>query len=124
MTTNTKPRDPHVRYCSPNCQFFKCTKRSMGANRTVQGRNRITCNFVDGDWCTGSRCTYSLCVKHKMKPDGACGLQERSGPEVDEDLVEQKYETELVKKERNENQYQAYLKDKYRKKLQPKSKKW
>ena len=59
-----------------------------------------------------------------MKPDGACGLQERSGPEVDEDLVEQKYETELVKKERNENQYQAYLKDKYRKKLQPKSKKW
>ena len=96
----------------------------MGATRQVKGYNRITCNFVDGDWCTGSRCTYSLCVKHKMKPDGACGLQERSGPEVDEDTVEQKYETELVKKERNENQYQSYLKDKYRKKLQPKGKKW
>jgi hypothetical protein len=59
-----------------------------------------------------------------MKPDGACGLQERSGPEQDEDLLEQKYETELVKKEQHENQYQAYLKDKDRKKFQPKAKKW
>jgi len=59
-----------------------------------------------------------------MKPDGACGLQEHSGPVQDEDVIEQKYETELVKKEQHDNQYQAFLKDKYRKKLQPKAKRW
>jgi hypothetical protein len=59
-----------------------------------------------------------------MKSDGTCGLQERSGPELDEDQVEQKYEKELIKKDQRESQYQTFLKDKYKKKLQPKGKKW
>lgn len=124
MTINSRDRDFQPRYCSPNCQFFKCSKHSIGAKKIIKGRTRITCDFVDGDWCTGSRCTYSLCAKHKMKSDGTCGLQERSGPEVDEDQIEQKYEKELIKKDQRENQYQSFLKDKYKKKLQPKAKKW
>jgi hypothetical protein len=59
-----------------------------------------------------------------MKSDGTCGLQERTGQEVDEDQIEHKYETELIKKDQRESQYQTFLKDKYKKKLQPKAKKW
>lgn len=89
----------------------------MGAKKLVKGRSRISCNFVEGDLCTGSRCTYSFCVKHKMQPDGTCGLRERPTNKEDDDLIEEKYEKELVTKEKQNNRYENLLKDKYRKKL-------
>lgn len=96
----------------------------MGPKTTVRGRTRITCTFVDGDLCTGSRCTYSFCVKHKLKTDGTCGLTDRPVQQVDDDSIEAKFEKELVKKDKESSKYEKQLKDKYRKKLQPKGKKW
>jgi hypothetical protein len=94
----------------------------MGPNKNVHGRTRITCNFVDGDWCTGSRCTYSFCVKHKLKTDGTCGLTERQR-EVDDDQIESTYERQIIEEEKQATNYQNYLKEKYRRKLNPKIKK-
>jgi len=94
----------------------------MGPNKIIKGRTRISCNFVDGDLCTGSRCTYSFCVKHKLKTDGTCGLTERP-KEVDDDTIESTYEREIIEQEKQATNYQNYLKDKYRRKLNPKIKK-
>ncbi|NVM53026.1 MAG: hypothetical protein HWN66_04940 [Candidatus Helarchaeota archaeon] len=122
MTTNTKRHNRSIRYCSPNCQFFRCSKRALGPKQRVRGRLRISCKFVAGDLCTGSRCTYSFCTKHKMLPDGKCGLRERPTVKEDDDKIEQKYERELLNKEKQNSRYQTLLKDKYRKKL--KGNKW
>jgi hypothetical protein len=95
----------------------------MGAKQNVRGRPRITCNFVEGDFCTGSRCTYSFCVKHKLRTDGTCGLTDRSHNKIDDEQIEEKYEKELIRKDETEGRYEKqYLKDKYRRKL--KGAKW
>ncbi len=94
----------------------------MGPTRRIRGRPRISCNFVQGDLCTGSKCTYSFCQKHKMLPDGICGLRERQGAKVDDDKIESKYEKELIKKDKQNSRYESLMKDKYRRKL--KGKKW
>jgi len=52
-----------------------------------------------------------------MQPDGSCGLKEQSGPRINDDEIEEKYERELIQKEQQNSKYQAYLKAKYRKKL-------
>ena len=117
MVTNSRKASHSKRYCTPNCQYFRCSKRALGKKKEIRGRTRIMCNFVDGDWCTGSRCTYSFCTKHKLRTDGTCGLSKRSKSDVDEDVIEEKYEKELMRKEKEENNYQSYIKDKYRKKL-------
>ena len=122
LTTKTRPQNRKVRYCNPNCQFFKCSKRAMGPTRKIRGRTRISCNFVQGDLCTGSKCTYSFCQKRKMLSDGTCGLRERSGGKETDDKIEAKYEKELIKKDQQSSQYTSLMKDKYRKKL--KGKKW
>ena len=93
----------------------------MGPKRKVRGRLKISCNFVEGDMCTGSRCTYSFCNKRKMLPNGQCGLRERTR-KPDEREVEEKFEKELIKKDKRDNRFQSMMKDKYRKKL--KGKKW
>ncbi|MFX1296722.1 MAG: hypothetical protein ACFFD2_17935 [Promethearchaeota archaeon] len=117
MTTNSRRHTQAVRYCNPNCQFFKCEKRALGSKEKIRGRSRITCNFVEGDLCTGSRCNYSFCVKHKLKPDGTCGLNERKKNKLNDEIIEKKYEKELLQKEQQANKYESYMKDKYRKKL-------
>lgn len=122
LTTNSRRRPQTQRYCNPTCQFFKCSKRALGPKKKVRGRLRITCNFVEGDFCTGSRCTYSFCAKHKLRTDGTCGLVQRPQSKQDDEIIEQKYEKELIKKEKENNQYKIYLKDKYRKKFE--EKKW
>ncbi|MFX1297855.1 MAG: hypothetical protein ACFFD2_23790 [Promethearchaeota archaeon] len=124
MSINSKPRPNSKRYCTPNCQFFKCSKRALGQKKKVGGRIRISCNFVDGDLCTGSRCTYSFCQKHKLKADGTCGLEERSGLRPADDEIEEKYEKELIQKDQQADKYQSFLKEKYRRKLNSKNKKW
>ncbi|MHA1356792.1 MAG: hypothetical protein ACTSRC_01635 [Candidatus Helarchaeota archaeon] len=118
MTTNSSRHSQSVRYCNPNCQYFKCSKRAMGPKRKVRGRTRIICNFVSGDYCTGSRCTYSFCVKHKLRPNGTCGLTNQSQRKIDDEKIEAEYEKELIKKDQTEGHYEKkYLKDKYRRKL-------
>lgn len=124
MTTNSKRQDRSVRYCTPNCQFFRCSKRAMGPKRKVRGRLKISCNFVEGDMCTGSRCTYSFCNKHKQLPNGQCGLREHTKVKPDERKVEEKLEKELIDKDKRDNRFQSMMKDKYRKKLKVKGKKW
>lgn len=57
-----------------------------------------------------------------MLPDGKCGLRERPTVKEDDDKIEQKYERELLNKEKQNSRYQTLLKDKYRKKL--KGNKW
>ncbi|NVM29916.1 MAG: hypothetical protein HWN65_13825 [Candidatus Helarchaeota archaeon] len=93
----------------------------MGPARKVRGRPRVTCNFGE-DLCTGSRCTYSFCTKHKMRPDGTCNLRDRPTSKQSDDKIEQKFEKELISKEREETRYKSMIKDKYLKKL--KGKKW
>jgi len=122
LTTSSKGRSQSPRYCNPNCQYFKCSKRALGPKKKIRGRFYIVCNFVEGDLCTGSRCTYSYCAKRKLRPDGTCGLYGRSQPKENDDLIEEKYERELIQKEKEANRYQSYLKEKYRRKL--KGAKW
>lgn len=124
MTINTKPRPRSKRICSPNCEFFKCSKKAIGHKTNVGGRPRLTCNFVEGDLCSGFRCTYSFCAKHKLKTDGTCGLEESAQPKEDDETIEQKFEAELTKKEQQDTKYQLYLKNKYKKKLSFKDKKY
>ena len=56
-----------------------------------------------------------------MLANGECGLRERTH-KPNESEVEEKFEKELINKEKRDNRFQSMMKDKYRKKL--KGKKW
>jgi len=54
--------------CFPNCEFFRCTQRSILFKGQV-----AWCNFAD-DECEISKCKYSQCVRSRLMPSGICGF--------------------------------------------------
>ncbi|MEM2429182.1 MAG: hypothetical protein QW779_01425 [Nitrososphaerales archaeon] len=54
--------------CWPKCIWFKCAKRALW----IRG-NTLWCNWSNEN-CIGSSCSYALCVRAKMLPQGRCGL--------------------------------------------------
>ncbi len=61
MSNQSKP-------CSANCEFFRCTQRSIRFKDQV-----AWCNFAD-DECEISKCKYSQCVRSRLLPNGTCGF--------------------------------------------------
>ncbi|MEM2905690.1 MAG: hypothetical protein QW587_08155 [Candidatus Bathyarchaeia archaeon] len=59
---------PEAKYCSPNCQFFKCGQRAF----SLRG-GKAWCSFAD-DTCAGYKCNYALCVRGRILVSGLCGL--------------------------------------------------
>lgn len=53
--------------CSPACQSFKCAKNSM-----LFRRDTIWCRETE-EQCNVAKCTYSMCMKRRMLPEGICG---------------------------------------------------
>ena len=53
--------------CSPSCSSFKC-----GKNAAWFRRDGVWCK--DGDeYCSVAKCTYAMCFKRRMLPEGICG---------------------------------------------------
>lgn len=53
--------------CSPACQSFKCAKNSLFFRR-----DSIWCRETE-EQCNVAKCTYSMCLKRRMLPEGICG---------------------------------------------------
>jgi hypothetical protein len=53
--------------CSPTCPSFKCAKNSV-----MYRRDAIWCGMTE-ETCTVANCTYSMCMKRRMLPQGICG---------------------------------------------------
>lgn len=53
--------------CSPTCDFFRCTK-----NATFYRRDSIWCKWTE-ETCDVANCTYAMCVKRRLLPQGVCG---------------------------------------------------
>jgi hypothetical protein len=56
-----------VKYCYPSCKFFRCAKKSV-AHRG----NNVWCTWTEEE-CNISNCSYALCVKRRLLPNGVCG---------------------------------------------------
>ena len=53
--------------CSPTCSSFKCTK-----NAAIYRRDSVWCREAE-EPCNVAKCTYSMCFKRRMLPQGVCG---------------------------------------------------
>ena len=53
--------------CSPSCPSFKC-----GKNSTFFRRDGVWCRETD-EFCNVAKCTYSMCFKRRLLPEGICG---------------------------------------------------
>ncbi|MBS7618728.1 hypothetical protein KEJ25_09080 [Candidatus Bathyarchaeota archaeon] len=57
-----------LKYCSPDCSFFRCGKKSLKT-----GRGDAWCTYTN-DYCVGYKCNYASCIRNKLLNDGVCGL--------------------------------------------------
>jgi hypothetical protein len=57
-----------AKLCHSKCRDFKCTKRAL----TFRGKTGW-CNWTN-EPCDPKGCTYALCQKRQLLPDGRCGL--------------------------------------------------
>jgi hypothetical protein len=53
--------------CSPTCSGFKCTKNSI-----FYHREGAWCGMTE-EVCDLTNCTYAMCMKRRMLPQGICG---------------------------------------------------
>jgi hypothetical protein len=65
--------------CSPVCDFFQCGQRKLIGKKGSGTPSETVCGWV-GDPCEGSKCAYGMCFKGKLRPNGSCGLLERTVP--------------------------------------------
>lgn len=56
-----------VKPCSPACPSFKCVK-----NATFYRRDSVWCREAEEN-CSVAGCTYAVCMKRRMLPNGICG---------------------------------------------------
>jgi len=56
-----------TKYCSPKCGMFKCGKKSV-----IFRGNSAWCRWTD-EYCEVSTCSYALCAKRRLLPNGVCG---------------------------------------------------
>lgn len=57
--------------CSPRCDDFACAKRAL---RTDRGSN--WCTWIN-EPCNPVTCTYALCMKKRLLPNGVCSISIR-----------------------------------------------
>ncbi|UCE43763.1 MAG: hypothetical protein JSV57_05280 [Candidatus Bathyarchaeota archaeon] len=55
------------KHCFPRCEFFKCAKKTA-----VNRENHTWCTWADEE-CNISNCSYAICVKRRLLPNGVCG---------------------------------------------------
>ncbi len=53
--------------CSPMCQSFKCAKNAL-----MFRRDSVWCRETE-EQCNVAKCTYSMCFKRRLLPQGICG---------------------------------------------------
>jgi hypothetical protein len=53
--------------CSPSCSSFKC-----GKNSAYFRRDGVWCKETEEN-CNVANCTYSMCFKRRLLPQGICG---------------------------------------------------
>jgi hypothetical protein len=53
--------------CSPTCQSFKCAKNALFFRR-----DSVWCRETE-EQCNVAKCTYSMCLKRRLLPEGICG---------------------------------------------------
>ncbi|MGA3289715.1 MAG: hypothetical protein ABSD42_05705 [Candidatus Bathyarchaeia archaeon] len=53
--------------CSPTCPSFKCSQNSI-----FYRRDSIWCKQTE-EMCNVVNCTYSMCLKRRLLPQGVCG---------------------------------------------------
>lgn len=53
--------------CSPTCSAFKCAK-----NAVFYRRDGVWCRDTE-ELCNVAKCTYSMCMKRRLLPQGICG---------------------------------------------------
>ncbi|MFQ6065333.1 MAG: hypothetical protein ACE5L6_07640 [Candidatus Bathyarchaeia archaeon] len=56
-----------IKHCSPRCEFFRCAKKAI-----IHQENKIWCTWAEEE-CDVSNCSYALCVKRRLLPNGICG---------------------------------------------------
>ena len=55
------------KYCSPDCDLFRCGKRALNYRR-----NSVWCRWTEEN-CNVANCSYAICVKRRLLPNGVCG---------------------------------------------------
>ena len=66
MNLKVVPTLSGTKYCFPKCEFFRCAKKA------VRRGNKVWCTWTDEE-CNVSNCSYAVCVKRRLLPDGICG---------------------------------------------------
>jgi len=56
-----------VKYCFAVCDFFRCAKKAA-----VCRGNEVWCTWTD-EKCDVSNCSYAMCMKRRLLPNGVCG---------------------------------------------------
>jgi hypothetical protein len=74
--------------CSSACQSFKCAKNSL----FFRGRDNVWCRETD-EQCNVAKCTYSMCMKRRLLPEGICGEMVKRKT-VEKDLDEELFDDE------------------------------
>ncbi len=71
--------------CSPRCPSFKCAK-----NSAFYRRDAVWCRWTE-DVCNVANCTYSMCVKRRLLPQGVCGetVRRQTVDREPEDLIDE-----------------------------------
>jgi hypothetical protein len=53
--------------CSPTCPSFKCAHNAL-----LFRRDQVACRETE-EQCNVAKCTYSMCFKRRLLPEGICG---------------------------------------------------
>ncbi len=53
--------------CSPTCKSFKCLQNSASYQRNI-----VWCRMTEEN-CKVENCTYAMCFKRRLLPQGICG---------------------------------------------------
>lgn len=53
--------------CSPTCRSFKCVKNAASYQRHI-----VWCRMTE-EKCKIENCTYAMCYKRRLLPNGVCG---------------------------------------------------
>lgn len=56
-----------VKYCSPQCELFKCAKNAL-----MKKGKTTWCRWTEEE-CEVSNCSYATCIKRRLLPQGVCG---------------------------------------------------
>jgi hypothetical protein len=71
--------EQNTKQCSPECEFFECGQKKLVGRKGSTNPTEAVCGWV-GDPCEGSKCSYTICIKGKLRSSGFCDLLERTVP--------------------------------------------